>query len=106
MISHNKFFFIGKNLVLLLISGDNHLNTFFQVGLSGKFSSVTDSPKSRLVYNISQVGTGSSGSRLGNIAEIHIIGNFDLSGVNLKDFLSSLQIRKFYRDPTVETSRS
>ena len=106
MVSHNKFFFRGKHLILFLISGDNHFNTLFQICLGSKLSAVPDSPQSRFIYNVCQISAGSSRSCLGDITEIHVIGNLDLSGVNLKDLLSSFQIRKFYRDSPVETSRS
>ena len=106
MVGYDQFLFIGKNLVLLLISGDNHLNAFLQICLGGKFPAVPDRPESRFIYNVSQIGAGSSRSRLGNIAEIHLIGNLDLSGMDLQDLFSSLQVRKLYRNPPVKTSRS
>src|SRR5699024_6434011 len=90
VVSHNKFFLVGKDLVFLLISGDDHLNALLQVCLGGKCSAVTDCPQSRFIHNIGQISSGSSRGCLSNITEVHIIGNLDLSGMNLQDLLSSL----------------
>ena len=106
MISYNKFFLIGKNSVLLLISGDNYLNTLLKISLCSKFSSVTNCTERSFIYNIGKFCAGSSCCSLGNFIKADRICNFNLLGMNLKDILSSLQIRKLYRNPSVKTARS
>ena len=106
MISYNKFFLIGKNPVLLLISGDNYFNTLLKISLCSKFSTVTDCTERSLIYNIGKLCTGSSCCSLGNLIKTDGVCNFNLLGMNFKDILSSLQIRKLYRNTSVKTTRS
>ena len=104
MIGYDQLLLIGKHPVFLLITSDNHLNTLLKVSLGSKLPAVTDSTKSCLVYNIGKLCTGSAGCCLGNFIETDTVCDFDLSGMDFQDFLTSFQIRKFYRNTSVKTT--
>ena len=106
MIGNNQFFFIGKDTVFLLISRNNNFDTFFKVCLSCKFTSVTNCTKCCFIDNICKFRAGSSGSCLCNIIKSNSICNFNFLCMNFQNFFSTLQIRKFYRNTAVKTSRT
>ena len=89
MIGNDQLLFIGKNPVLFLISCNNYFNTFLEICLCGKFTSVADCTERRLIYNIGKFCTGCAGSSLGNFIETNRIRNFNLFRMNLEDFLTS-----------------
>ena len=106
MIGNDQLLLIGKNTVLFLITGNYNFNALFKICLSRKFTSITNRSQCRLIDNVGKLCTGSSGSSLGNLIKSHRICNLDLLRMNLEDFLTSQKIRKFYRNPSVKTSRT
>ena len=106
MIGNDQFLLVGKHTVLLLVSGNNNLNTLFKIRLCGKFPSVTDCTESRLIDNVGKFCTGSPNCSLGDLVKTDTVCNLDLLGMDFQDFLTSLQIRKLNRDPSVKTSRT
>ena len=97
---------ICQNRILLLISGNNYLNTLLQICLRGILSAIPYRPESCFVCNIGKFCTGCTGCHSGNLREIYIICQFDLLRMHLQDLFTSLQVRQFYRNTTVKTSRS
>ena len=95
---------VRHNGVLLLITGDDHLNALFQIRLGGEFPPVPDSPQSGLVHNVGKLCAGRAGGHAGDLVEINILGHLDLLGVDLQNFLPALQVRQFHRHPTVKPS--
>ena len=61
MVSNNFLFLIGKNGIFLLIASDDHLNAFFQILLGYKGTSIADRPESRLIEDVGELRSGSSG---------------------------------------------
>ena len=104
VISHDALFVVRHNGILLLITGDDHLNALFQIRLGGEFPPVPDSPQSGLVHNVGKLCAGCAGGHTGDLVEINILSHLDLLGVDLQNFLPALQVRKLHRHPTVEPS--
>ena len=106
VVGNNKLLFVGENRILLLVTGNNGFNTFFQIGLRCKASIVTDCAKRCFVDNIRQFGTGSTGSHTGNLIKIDIVRKTNLLGMDFQNFFTALQIRQFNRHTSVKTSRT
>ena len=87
-----------------MISGNNHFNGFFHIRLGCKLSAGTDSPQCRFIDDVGKLSTGGTGCHSGYSSEIHIIGNFDLLGMNAEDLFSAIQVGQLYGNPTVKTS--
>ena len=83
VIRYNKFLLFRKNPAFLLITCNHNFYTFFHICLCCKFSSVTNRSKRCFIYNICQLCAGCTGCCFCNLMKIHIICNFNLSGMNL-----------------------
>ena len=90
VVGHNQLFLGGEDRVLLLITGDNHLDGLFQVRLGGELSAVPDCPERSLIDNVGQLRAGGAGGHAGNLREIHVVRNLDLLCVYLQDILTAL----------------
>lgn len=42
VVGNDQFLFVGHDLILLLVSGDDNLNALLQIRLGDEFSSITD----------------------------------------------------------------
>ena len=74
---------VGHNGILLLVTGDDHLDALLQIRLRGEAAVVPDGPQSRLVDDVGQLCAGSTGGHAGHLVEIHILGDLDLLGMDL-----------------------
>ena len=106
MIRYNQFFFCGKYLILLLISGNNRLNTLFKIRLCYKLPVLTNRPQCRFIHHIRQLRSGCPGCCSCDRVKVNVISQSDLFRMNFQDFFSSFQVRKFHRNPPVKSSRS
>ena len=52
MVGYDQFLLVGKHTVLLLITGDNNLDTLLEVCLCCELTSVTDSTESCLIDDV------------------------------------------------------
>ena len=73
MIGHDQLLFVGEHAVLLLVSCDDCLDTFFQVSLGDELPVLSHRPEGRLIYHIGQLRAGSAGSRPCDGIKVHII---------------------------------
>lgn len=62
------------------------------------------SPESGLVDDVGQFRAGCAGGHPGDGVIIHIVRDFDFSGVYLENLLAALQVRKFHRNAPVKTA--
>ena len=76
MIRNGKLLFVGKYLVLLLITGDNGLYAFFHVFLRHISPVHLDCAKCRLIYHIRKLGSGCARSRPRDRAKVNVITHF------------------------------
>ena len=106
MICNRLFLLIRKHGILLLITGNYNLDTFFQICLGYKCPVRTDSTKRALVDDIRKLGSRCTGCHTCNRMEIYIIANLDFSCMYLEDCLTAFQVRQFHRYTPVKTSRS
>ena len=104
VVGHNALFRVGENGVLLLVACDDHLNALLQIRLGGKSTAIPNRPESSLVDDVGKLCTGGAGGHPGDVVEVHIVGNLNLLGVNLENFLPALEIRQFHRYPAVKTA--
>ena len=89
MVGNDQFFLIGKNTVLLLISGDNYLDALFKVCLCGKFSALTYCTQCCFIDDVRKLCTGSSGCCFSNLIKAYGISNLNLLCMNFKDLFTS-----------------
>ena len=106
VVGDDKLLLLRENAALLLVSGDNYLYTLLHIRLRCESSAVADRTERSLIHDIRKLGAGCSGRGLGDLVEIDVVRQLDLLGVNFEDFFSSFQIRKFYRDSPVKSSRT
>ena len=102
MVGHNFLFLIRQDGVLLLVSGDNHLDAFFQIRLGYHLTSVTHRAQGGFVDDVGKFRAGSAGSHAGNHREVHIGIHLHLLRMHLQDLFTSLQVRKFHGHPSVK----
>ena len=77
MVGDNLLLIPRNTGILLLISGNNNLNTLLKVCLSGKLTSIADRTESCLIDNICKLRAGSAGSSLCNLIKADSICNFN-----------------------------
>ena len=104
VIRYDKFLLFRQHTALFLIACNNYFDTFLKICLSGKFSPVTDRTQRRFIDYIRKLSSGCSGCSFCNLIKVYIIRNFDLSCMDFQNLLSSLQVRKLYRNSSVKTS--
>ena len=104
VIGNHFFLLVGENGVFLLVTSDYHFNALFQVCFCNDCTSVTDCTKCCFVYNICQLGSGCTRCHTCDGVEIHIIGCFDFSCMNLQNCFTSCKIGKLNWYAAVKTS--
>ena len=90
MVRDHFFLLVGKYGVLFLITGDDHLDAFLQVGFIDDGAAVAHCPQCRLVDHVRQFCTGSAGRHTGDGMEIHVFRRFDFPGMYLQNGLAAL----------------
>ena len=90
MIGYHLSLLFGKNGILLLITGYDCFNTFFQISLCNDCTVVTNCPQCCFIYNIGKLCTGCTGCHTCNRMEIHIIRYLNLSCMHFKDSFTPL----------------
>ena len=104
---------IGDDLLLLrrddspflLFTGDNGLHTLLDILRRHGFLTETDGTEGSLVDDIGDIGATGTGG--GTAYGIHInVGMLDMTEMNLKDGLTTFEVREFHDDTTVETTRT
>ena len=105
MVGHDQLFLVGQDGVLLLITGNDHLDAFLQIRLGGEFPAVPDGPQGRFIDDIGQLRAGSAGCHSGDLVEIHILRHLDLAGVDPEDILTAFQVGQLNGHAPVESSR-
>ena len=106
VVGHDQFLLVGKHTVLLLISGNDNLDTLLEVCLCCELTSVTDSTESSFIDDVGKFCTRSTRCCLGDLVESDGVCDLDLLRMDFEDLFTSLNIRKLYRDPSVKTSRT
>ncbi len=106
MIGNDHLFPIGNDLALLLITGDNRFDSFFQVLLHDRLTSVLDRQQSRLIDDIGQFRTAGTGTGTGDRVKVDRRRAFHILGMYLQNRFPSGQIRQFDRNASVKTARS
>ena len=61
-----------------------------------------DRPKGSLVHQVGQVRAYGTGSGLGDLLQVHVLGQLDFPGVDLQGVQTALEIGIVYNDPSVE----
>ena len=106
MVRNRPFLLVGENCILFLVSGNDNLNTLLKIFLCRIGTTIADCTKCRLVDDVCKLRSGGSGSHARNLKVVHIVGNLDLLCMNAQNRLSALEIREFYRNTAVKSTRS
>ena len=104
MIGHNLLLLVGEHGILLLVSGNDHLYAFLQVGLGDYGAAVAHGPEGGFIYNIGQLSAGGAGGHAGDDMEVHVFRRLDLFGMHFQYSLPALKVRQLHRHPPVETA--
>ena len=83
VIGDDALFLVGDNGALLLRAGNDHLEGHQQVVLIHGLTALAHRPEGGLVHQVCQVCTHAAGGGLGNLFQIHILGQMDVAGVDL-----------------------
>ena len=94
------------SVILLLISGNNRLDTLFQILLGHGLSSHPNRPQRRLIDNVCQLRAARTVGGTGDLIVIHTLIHFNLFAMDFQNCLTAFQIRQLYRNPAVKTSRT
>ena len=100
------FFFIRKDRILLLISCDDHFDTFFQVFLCHMMPVVPHGSQCRFIDDVGQLRTGRTGCHTRDLLIVHVFIHTNFLRVNFQDVLSAFEIRQFYRNSPVKAART
>ena len=106
MVGDNLLLIPGNTGILLLISGNNRLDTLFQILLGHGFSSHPYCPQRRLIDNVCQLRAARTVGGTGDLIVIHTLIHFNLFAMDFQNCLTAFQIRQLYRNPAVKTSRT
>ena len=89
VIGNDQFLFVGHDLILLLVSGDDNLNALLQIRLGDEFSSITDGTECCLVDHIGKFCTRSTGCHTCDRIVIDIVAHADVFRMDFQDFLTA-----------------
>ena len=87
MVGNHQFFMVRQYGIPFLVTGNNHLDAFFQIGFVHNGTSVSHGTEGCFINNIGKLCTGGAGCHSGNGVEIHIFAHFNLSGMNFENGL-------------------
>ena len=104
VVGDGLLFVVRQDGVLLLVTGDDDFDAFFQVGLADGVAVVADGAQGRFIDDIGQFGAGSPGGHAGDSVEVDVVAEGDFLGVGLEDGFTASQVRQFDRDAAVETA--
>ena len=83
MVRHDSALLLGNNRIFLLVSGNNRLHAFLQVGLHHGAAAHTHCPQGCLVDDIGQLRAAGACRGPGNGIVIHIFRHLHVLSVNL-----------------------
>ena len=106
VVGNDQFLFVGHDLILLLVSGDDNLNALLQIRLGDEFSSITDGTKCCLINNVGKLSTRCTCCCSRNCVKVNIVCNLNLCRMYLQNILTTLKIRQFNRNAAVKTART
>ena len=94
MVGDNLLLIPGNTGILLLISGNNRLDTLFQILLGHGLSSHPDCPQRRLIDNVCQLCAARTVGGTGDLIVIHTLIHFNLFAMDFQNCLTAFQIRQ------------
>ena len=106
VIGDDALFLLGDDGALLLRAGDDQLKGHQQIVLVHSLAALADGPQRRLVHQIGQIRAHASGGSLGDLVQVHILGQTDVAGVYLQRGQAARQIGPIHGDAPVEASRA
>ena len=106
MVGDDPAFILRYGRIFLLVTGDNSLNALLQISLGYNAASHADGTERALVDNVRKLGTAGSDSRSRDGVKVNGLIHLDIFSMYPQDRLTAFEIRKFYRNPSVETARS
>ena len=104
VIRHDALFLVRKDGILLLVTGNDHLDAFLKVCLRDALASGTDRPQRRLVDDVCQFCAGCTGCHPCHGIEVHTRSDLYLFGVDLQDLFTTLQVRQFHRYSAIKAT--
>ena len=104
VIGDDALFDIRQNGPLLLRPGDDRLEGDKQVLLRHGLAALADGPQCRLVDEVRQGRTDSPRCRLGDLVEIDILGQLDISGVDPEGLVPAIEIGPVDDDAAVKST--
>ena len=106
VIGNQPLFSIGQHGILLFCAGDDYLKGHQQIFLIHCLPALPHRPQRGFVDEVGKVSAHSAGGGLGQFAQIHILGQLDLPGMNFQGVQSALQIGLVNNDAPVKAAGS
>ena len=104
VIGNHALFHVGEDGALFLRAGDDHFEGDHQVLLIDGLAAHAHGPESSLVDQVGQVRAHGAGRGLGDLVEVHVLGQFDVLGVNPEGLIPSGQVGPVHRDAPVKAA--
>ena len=104
VVGDHLLFLFGQHGALLFGAGDDRLKGHEQIVLIDRLASVAHSTQRGLVDQIGQIGAHAACSGLGDLLQIHVLGQTDVAGMDLQGSQTAGQIGTVHRDAAVETA--
>ena len=105
VVGHQLFLKFGENAALFLRAGNDQLESRQHVLLGHQLAPLADGPQGRLVHQVGKVRTHAPGGGQGHLLQVHILGQLDVSGMDLERGDPPRQVGPVNGDPAVEPPR-
>ena len=106
VVGYDKLFLVRHDLVLLLVAGNDNLDSLLEIRLDHALTSCADGAEGSFIDDICKLCTGSARRCFRNCLEVNIGRHLDVLCMYLQDVDSTLEIRELHRNSPVETART
>ena len=104
--SGDALLLVGDHMALFLLADADLDEGFLDIGLCNIVPVRSRRADRSLVHEVFQIRAGETGSRAGDLLEIHVLAQRLVLGMDLEDVLSALYIRSSHRNLSVEAART
>ena len=104
VVGDNALFLLGDDGTLLFGAGNDQLEGHQQILLIHGLAALADGAQRRLVHQIGQIRADAAGGGLGDLVQIHVLGQTDVAGMHLQGGKTARQIGTIHGDAPVEAA--
>ena len=104
VIGHNLLFLRRNDGTLALIPCDDNLHAFLQIGLGDGVAAHAHRAQRCFIDDVCQLGAGSTSCGAGDGGKVNIRPHFDILSMHAQNCFTTLEIRKFHGNASVEAA--